>query len=242
MKPSRCPVRFAADQGQFLRTVYFERMFKAHFIAFILLIAVAPTPAAANIGAPMIVVVAPWMVLWIIPVIAIEAWVLIKRLDLSKGKAAATSTLANLVSTAVGVPITWIALVLVQMITGGGGIVYDFDTWLGKFLAVTWQAPWLMPYEESLGWMVPVAFSVLFIPFFFVSWWIEVKVVWRRHKVVALNLASVSSPPDKRVPEQARKLVSQVCRDANAITYLMMFAAIWVLTLTLYVLDSPLGP
>ncbi len=42
-----------------------------------------------------------------------------------------------------------------------------------KVIAVTWQAPWLIPYESDFHWMMPVAGLVLLIPFFFVSWWSE---------------------------------------------------------------------
>ena len=66
-------------------------------------------------------------------------------------------------------------LVILQMMTGGGGS-HGLDTPLKKFLAVTWQSPWLIPYESELYWMVPTAALVLLIPFFFASWFIEYQV------------------------------------------------------------------
>ena len=77
-------------------------------------------------------------------------------------------TIANLVSTFLGWPLAWILLVILQMTTGGGG-VHGLDSPLGVILSVTHQAPWLIPYENELYWMVPVAMAVLLIPFFFVS-------------------------------------------------------------------------
>lgn len=41
---------------------------------------------------------------------------------------------------------------------------------------VTVQAAWLLPYESQLYWMIPAAYVILMIPFFFVSYWIELQV------------------------------------------------------------------
>lgn len=80
--------------------------------------------------------------------------------------------IANLVSTLIGIPITWFLLAMIQMLTGGGG-GYGLSTFTTRILAVTWQAPWLMPYRGNIHWMAPIAALVLLIPYFFVSWWIE---------------------------------------------------------------------
>jgi len=54
-----------------------------------------------------------------------------------------------------------------------GSRAYGINSIFKKFLAVTWQAPWLIPYEKELYWMVPSASLVLLIPFFFASWKVE---------------------------------------------------------------------
>ena len=131
-----------------------------------------PQIAYANAGVPMIFLIMPALALSIVPIILIEAFYIAKKLELSNKLSFKVVTISNLVSTIVGIPLTWVILVVIQMVTGGGG-AYGLNTTLGKVLAVTWQAPWLIPYETSLDWMVPVAGLFLLIPFFFVSWWSE---------------------------------------------------------------------
>jgi hypothetical protein len=79
--------------------------------------------------------------------------------------------------------VTWVALVAIQLCTGGG-MAYGINSPLTKFLAVTWQAPWLIPYEPELKWMIPSATLFLLVPFFFVSWWIEYRVEKRLLKEI----------------------------------------------------------
>jgi len=140
-----------------------------------------PQIAFANAGVPMIFLVMPAFALSLIPIIIIEAIYLCKKLDLPAKVAGKTVTVSNIVSTVVGVPLTWFILVLIQMVTGGGG-AYGLNTVFTKVLAVTWQAPWLIPYESNLNWMIPVAGLVLLIPFFFASWWSEYFVTKKMHK------------------------------------------------------------
>jgi hypothetical protein len=94
---------------------------------------------------------------------------------------------ANLVSTLVGIPVTWGILVFLQLITGAGA-GWGLETPLQKVLAVTVQSPWLIPYEGDLDWMVPAAAAVLCVPFFFMSVWCE--------NVVARGLVEKSLRPN----------------------------------------------
>jgi hypothetical protein len=160
-----------------------------------------PSAALANAGVPMIAIVYPGMGIMLLPVIALEVVVLRRRLGSPLRRTAIMVTVSNLVSTVVGVPLTWAALVAGQAVTGGGGSAGPpFDTVAGKVLAVTWQAPWMMPYESDMYWMVPVAALVLLVPFFFVSWLIEYQVsrlfmrgterAALRHAVLVANLVS----------------------------------------------------
>jgi len=167
-----------------------------------------PSVASANAGLPMIFLAMPALVLSIIPIIIIEAMFLSKKLDLTTSSAFKTTTISNLVSTIVGIPLTWLLLVLIQMLAGGGG-AFGLDTTLGKVLSVTLQAPWLIPYEADLDWMIPVASLVLLIPFFFTSWWSEY---------------FVSKKMLKEHPAQRIKIA---VRNANLITYALL--AFWPL-------------
>jgi hypothetical protein len=133
----------------------------------------APSVASADAGLPMLAIVWPGMGLSLVPVIAIEIVVMIRMLKTPWARTSAVVAGANVVTTLVGVPLTWVVLVAVQMLAGGGGVGPDFGTVLGKAFAVTVQAPWLLPYATDNPWMVPAAALVLLVPFFFVSWLIE---------------------------------------------------------------------
>jgi hypothetical protein len=132
--------------------------------------------AHADIGVPMIFVTLPSMVIALLPVIAAETFVLGRRLGVAPVSVLKAVASANIVSTLFGIPVTWLMLVLVQLVTGGGS-AYGIATTKQRFLAVTWQAPWLIPYEQELKWMIPAATLVLLIPFFVASWLIEEKIV-----------------------------------------------------------------
>ena len=127
---------------------------------------------------PMIFVTLPVMVLALLPIIIIEAALALPYLKLPFRRLLKGSAIANLVSTFIGIPAAWFVLVVIQMITGGGR-AYGLLTPASKFLAVTWQAPWLIPYQQDLNWMIPAATLVLLVPFFFASWWVEYLVMKR---------------------------------------------------------------
>jgi hypothetical protein len=173
-----------------------------------------PAVAFADAGVPMLFVVMPVFGFSLVPIVLIEALYLQKSLALTFGHAIRGSLLANAVSTLVGIPLTWIGLVVLEATTGGGR-AYGLGSLLGRVGAVTWQAPWLIPYESNLHWMIPVAGTVLLVPFFFVSWWIE-------YLICVTRFTSVS-------PVAVRRAV----RDANLITYgLLLFwpAAFYLMT------------
>lgn len=167
---------------------------------------VFPGVAQANAGLPMIILVMPALTLSIIPIIIIEATYISRQLALRNAKATIVVTMSNLASTVVGVPLTWLILVVIQVGTGGGS-AYGLDSALGVVLAVTWQAPWLIPYGPDLDWMIPVAGLVLLIPFFFVSWWLE-------YYVTAKMLTDIE-----------KSVINHAVRNANLITYGLL--ALW---------------
>jgi hypothetical protein len=165
-----------------------------------------PSVASANAGVPMIFLAMPALGLSIIPIIIIEAIFLSKKLELPISGAFKTTIISNLVSTIVGIPLTWLLLVLIQVLAGGGG-AFGLDTTLGKVLSVTLQAAWLIPYESDLHWMIPVAGLILLFPFFFASWWSEYFV------------------SKKMLKEHSAQRVKIAVRNANIITYALL--AFW---------------
>lgn len=127
-----------------------------------------PEPAIADAGVPMVFVTLPSMLIALVPIIVLEAIVIRRMLGISLKDAAKVSAVINMVSTVIGIPITWFILVSIEIVTAGGK-AYGLETPFKKFLAVSLQAPWLIPYDKDLNWMVPAAFSWLLIFFFFMS-------------------------------------------------------------------------
>ena len=113
------------------------------------------------------------MVVLLIPIILLEVIASQKNIEKENRRQVWLGiTGANIFSTFIGWPVAWIVLVLIQMVTGGGG-AHGLDSPIGVILSVTQQAPWLIPYESELYWMIPIAMGVLLIPFFFVSVYTE---------------------------------------------------------------------
>lgn len=134
-------------------------------------LAVIPGVASANVGIPMIVVIMPVMVLSLIPIIALEAYAYARALGLAGRRATRVAVLTNLLSTFLGIPVSWGLLLVMQAVLGGGS-PFGLETLRGKVLSVTLQAPMLIPYDDAT-WLLPTAGLVLMVPFFFASWWTE---------------------------------------------------------------------
>ncbi|MEM8757013.1 MAG: hypothetical protein AAGF47_04440 [Planctomycetota bacterium] len=126
----------------------------------------------ANAGLPMIVVWVPGLFLAFIPIVLAEATVY--RL-LHKGEIVrwlARVSAANVASTLLGVPLTWLALVILQMNTGGGGAL-PLDTTIDRLIATVLHSPWVVPYQHDLHWLFPAAGLFLTLPFLIVSVMLE---------------------------------------------------------------------
>jgi hypothetical protein len=162
----------------FHRIRYFEarkRTVKAGLIC-VLSILVATVfcclPVRADIGVPMLLVVWPASWFSLLLIIPLEALLAQRVLQMDFKRSLKLSAIANLVSSLVGIPVTWIGLVIIQMCFGGGR-AFGIDTPLQKIYAVTAQSPWLIPYQDDLSWMVPAAAISLCVPFFLMSIGVE---------------------------------------------------------------------
>ncbi len=169
------------------------------------------TPAYANVGVPMVFITLPYMIVSLIPVILIEAYIVLKILGLPYLRSCKIMTISNLVSTLIGIPITWIILVLLEIFTVGDGAL-GLGEPATRLMAVTWQAPWLIPYESNLYWMIPSATLTLLVPFFLASWSIE-------YHVSKMLLRKT----DKRI-------LNSVIFKANLTTYIiyLVLTGIWL--------------
>jgi hypothetical protein len=141
-------------------------------LPFLILFCLSSHIAQAQDSFPMVLVILPIMIAFLLPVIFVEAFVLKGIFQRGFKDAFRIAFLANAVSTFLGVPLTWAGLAFLQKATQGAGSL-GVDTLGAKLLAVTWQAPWLMRHESHFYWMMPAATLFLFIPIFFMAWLLE---------------------------------------------------------------------
>ena len=134
--------------------------------------------AQADVGVPMLAVMAVPMWLSLLVIIPLEAAIARRLLPIGWSRCFKLSILANLASTLLGIPITWCALAAAEWVFGPW-LAYSFQQQLGlshtvtDIMSVILFSPWLLPINSDLYWMVPTTSLVLCIPFFFASVWSE---------------------------------------------------------------------
>lgn len=179
-----------------------------------LCLAFAASPASANMGIPTIFLTLPAMLIALVPVVAIEAWIIIKRLGVSAGEASLTSTVANLTSTLLGLPVTWFVLLILSCFARPL-IRPDLKRLQGRFLTAALEAPLFPPYQQGYkNWMVLAGCLILMVPYFAASYLVENQVA-----MFILNDANATG-------------VSLSILEGNIITYGMLvamlaFATLW---------------
>jgi hypothetical protein len=111
----------------------------------------------ADAGVPMIFLTFPAMVALLVPIIALEAWLLRQWLGLDIWPAIKSSTLANIASTIIGVPGAW-AVMFGLEISLGASISHLprldrlLDKWQGpvaNVLGALLASAWLGPSEKT---------------------------------------------------------------------------------------------
>jgi hypothetical protein len=163
----------------------------------------------ADIGVPMISLILPAAWLLLIPVIFVEALIGIRVAKIPFRRSLAVATTSNIFSTLLGVPLAWLAMVLVEGLYFGEA--KGLDSLWAKIYAVTVQSPWLIPYEKDLVWMVPIAGVVLAIPLCLMS-------IVSEYFITKLML-----------PELPSTLKWQWMWKANVASYLFLLAVILAL-------------
>lgn len=128
--------------------------------------------AFANAGLPMLQVVFPASFLLLFLIVPLEAYVGAKCLKVKFFVALQISFYANIFSTLIGIPITWMVLVGFELLLGGGS-GFGESTFSQLFLTATIGSPWLPISIGSPRWLIPAAGCSLCIPFFFMSFWFE---------------------------------------------------------------------
>lgn len=141
-----------------------------------------PSSAVANAGLPMIVLYWPGALLLLVPVIALETACFRRYLQVPWSSSLRVAGLANLASTVVGIPLTWLALVLLQIVLLApfGAISEDVPAWLHP-VGVVLSAPWFLPNEATADLQMVGAAAILSVPFFLASVYVERWVAARLH-------------------------------------------------------------
>lgn len=143
------------------------------------------------------------LLLTFVPIVLVEAAVFRWKAGTRWWRSVGVMTIANLVSTFVGVPITWIALVIVQMSGEGLG--------MQRFVGPLWRSAWLGP-PTDLDFDLKLLYGaalVLTVPFYITS----VVTEW----TVARGM----------VEQERKPRVFRACVLANTATYVPI-AAYWI--------------
>jgi hypothetical protein len=152
----------------------------------LLLGAMLPLAASANIGLPMIAVFLPPLWVALVPIVLVESAFLSKGTGASFRTSLGAVAVANVTSTIIGVPLLWFVLATIEAVCCGGALGLA-SIWT-KIYAVTVQAPWLIPYEDEFDWMIPAALCTLAVVFMVMSVFVETPIVSRITKISGRRL------------------------------------------------------
>ncbi|MGO9326301.1 MAG: hypothetical protein ACLP07_17240 [Terracidiphilus sp.] len=145
-----------------------------------------PAAAHADAGIPMLPFAYPVILVFLLPVIAVEVVYIRLRLRTNWKNTIGATAKANLITLLLGFPLSWLVFLIAELVfylalTFSG--IEDHVHWtlgprINEFLIVITSAAWMEPIEEK--WAVPVAFVVLLIPSFFLSGYVESRLLDKR--------------------------------------------------------------
>jgi hypothetical protein len=181
-------------------------------------------PLLADAGIPMIALTLPLMLMLLVPVVVIEGFLCKKWLRLTNWEALKSNTVANLVSTIIGVPLAWALMLGLQfaaMATVDQKLKFlNSNSPLATVVAFLLHSAWIPPAEGTNVWWIPTAILVLLVPFFIASYGIE-------YLVMAYMVGMPAGGPENLTYPRVKRAV----RNANLVTYGAMFIAtsIWLI-------------
>lgn len=146
----------------------------------------SPTAAHADAGIPMLPFAYPVIVVFLLPVIAIEALYIRIRLRTDWKNTISATAKANLITLLLGFPLAWLIFFVVEMTLYAALMFSGVENHIHwalspratDFLIVITSAAWMGPIEER--WAVPVAYVALLIPSFFLSGYVESRLLDKR--------------------------------------------------------------
>lgn len=185
----------------------------------VLALLLTPCVANADAGVPLLPFAYPVILVFLIPVIAIEGIYLRARLNTGWRATLFAATKANLITMLIGYPLAWLLFLALELAFWGGLTVTKIGDRLHwapghavvKLLIVATSAAWMGPIEER--WAVPFAYVILLIPSFILSGFVESRLIERRGWLR-------SSAPSARAVWQANAL-------SYAFLAIVGWAALW---------------
>lgn len=180
-------------------------------------------PTLANFGLPLVFLELPAMVIALIPILLIETEIVRRRLPMSYWNACKGITVANLVSTFVGIPFAWLVTsVAAQALDTPYSLFARSDSGflhtLNQVVHQILQNLTLMDHFGASGsaWPILAAATLLLLPCLLVSVWMESGVCQR---------SWVGHDPF---------LINRAVRDANCVSYGFLFLFSLCLTTRVY--------
>jgi hypothetical protein len=192
-----------------------------------------PANAYADAGIPMLPIAYPVVLLFLLPVIAIEAFYLCLRLRLRWWPTVKEVSIVNAVTLVLGYPLAWGIMFGVQLLLDsahGGvsrlGIERAANPVLGV-LGILGPA-WAWLYPTDLKWPIVVAFVILLAPSFLLSGFVESLVI-RHYGMLVFASESATDPTRLSPGGEDRTLVARHIGRAvwlaNVWSYLFLAAA-----------------
>jgi hypothetical protein len=129
-----------------------------------------------DMGLPMIIPSMFLMVIALVPIVLVESHVVGRALGMNIKKVTISVTAANLVSTFIGIPVTWLLLAVLEFLSVNAIAITDHNPWTGLF-SVTLGAPWVAPGDPNEKLIIIGAMLFLLVPYGFASWAIEYLII-----------------------------------------------------------------
>ena len=183
-----------------------------------------PAIALANAGIPMLMLLWPFSILTLIPVILIETYVIEKHLKLGIRATIKHTTKANLISTFFGVPLVWVLSFIAELIIMFSIIsifdlksypspaMYNLSEPAQSILITVLTFPWLGGANGNI-WIIQLALTLLLTLCFFASYLIE-----RSYFIIKL-------------PKIKKKKISTSIKIAHIYSYLFLLIVSFMLHL-----------
>jgi hypothetical protein len=143
-----------------------------------------PLAARADAGIPMLPIAYPVVLLFLLPVIVIEAAYLRLKLRTAWWNTIKATAIVNAVTLVLGYPLAWLLSLVLEFLFIGieyllfkMGLEHTLErlpAWVGVILLPAWLGSW------DKTWPVLVAFVVLLIPSYFLSGFVESRMMLNR--------------------------------------------------------------